>query len=142
MLAILYPNTALDSDEYRQTMHYLEALPGISIKVQEIQGATQRLTEVYLLGDTKSLDIDEIEALPAVERAIRISDDYRILGRHKDSHRQSCFTYNGVEFSQTNLNVFAGLCAVDVPKHVEMMMQALEDNNEVCTRMGAYKPRT
>ncbi len=142
MLAILYPDTPLDSDAYRQTMHHLEDLPGISVQVHEIQGASQRLTEIYLLGNTKSLEIDEIEALPAVERAIRISDEYRILGRHKDSHRQSGFTYNGVEFSQTNLNIFAGLCAVDIPEHVEMMMQALEDNHQVCTRMGAYKPRT
>lgn len=142
MLAILHPNTGLDSEAYRQTMHYLENLPNVSVRVHEVQGASQRLTEIYLLGDTKGLNKEEIEALPAVERAIRISDDYRILGRHKDDRRQSGFTYNGVEFSQSNLNVFAGLCAVDVPEHVEMMMKALEDNGEVCTRMGAYKPRT
>jgi len=34
------------------------------------------------------------------------------------------------------------LCAVDSPKHVELMMKALRDNGQVCTRMGAYKPRT
>ena len=113
MLAILHPNTALDSEEYRQTMHYLENLPNVSVRVHEVQGATQRLTEIYLLGDTKPLNKEEIEALPAVERAIRISDDYRILGRHRDDRRQSGFTYNGVEFSQSNLNIFAGLCAVD-----------------------------
>ena len=53
MLAILHPNTALDSEEYRQTMHYLENLPNVSVRVHEVQGATQRLTEIYLLGDTK-----------------------------------------------------------------------------------------
>ena len=64
MLAILHPNTALDSEAYRQTMEYLENLPGVSIRVHEIQGASQRLTEIYLLGDTKSLEKAEIEALP------------------------------------------------------------------------------
>ena len=34
-----------------------------------------------------------------------------------------------------------GLCAVDTPKHVEEMCRALRDNGQVCTRMGAYKPR-
>jgi 3-deoxy-7-phosphoheptulonate synthase len=38
--------------------------------------------------------------------------------------------------------VFAGLCAVDNPEHVELMLKALRDNGQVCTRMGAYKPRT
>lgn len=142
MLAILHPDTPLDSDDYRQTMHFLENLPGVSLKLHEVKGVTQRLTEIYLLGDTKSLDKDEIEALPAVERVIRISDDYRILGRHRDDQRQSGFTYNGVEFSQNNLNVFAGLCAVDTQEHVDIMMRTLKEHGQHCTRMGAYKPRT
>ncbi|MDP2155379.1 MAG: 3-deoxy-7-phosphoheptulonate synthase, partial [Sulfuricella sp.] len=57
-------------------------------------------------------------------------------------HRPTHFEYNGVRFGQDNLNVFAGLCAVDTPEHVEMMMKALSDHGQVCTRMGAYKPRT
>jgi 3-deoxy-7-phosphoheptulonate synthase len=142
MLAILHPDTPLDSDAYRQTLNFLEHLPGVSVKVHEVEGAVQRLTELYLLGDTKSLDKDEIEALPAVERVIRISDDYRILGRHRDDQRQSGFSYNGVEFSQNNLNLFAGLCAVDTPEHVDIMMRELSAHGQHCTRMGAYKPRT
>ncbi len=47
-----------------------------------------------------------------------------------------------MEFSQHTLNVFAGLCAVDNPQHVELMLRALQENGQVCTRMGAYKPRT
>ncbi|SFM18540.1 3-deoxy-7-phosphoheptulonate synthase [Marinobacter zhejiangensis] len=142
MLAILHPDTELNSEEYRHTLHFLENLPGVSLRVHEIQGTSQRLTEIYLLGDTKTLDKDEIAALPAVERVIRISDDYRILGRHRDDRRVSGFEYNGVTFNQDNLNVFAGLCAVDVPDHVELILKALEEHGQVCTRMGAYKPRT
>ncbi|MCA9732858.1 3-deoxy-7-phosphoheptulonate synthase, partial [candidate division KSB1 bacterium] len=52
------------------------------------------------------------------------------------------FEYNGVHFSQDNLNVFAGLCAVDLREHTEQMMKALQENGQQCTRMGAYKPRT
>lgn len=142
MLAILHPDTPLGSEAYTHTLEFLNNLPGITIKVHEVEGATQTLTEIYLLGDTKSLDKDEIEALPAVERVIRISDEYRILGRHRDDNLQSGFSYNGVAFNQDNLNIFAGLCAVDTPEHVDMMMKALKEHGEVCTRMGAYKPRT
>lgn len=142
MLAILHPDTPLDSEACRLTLDYLNNLPGIAIKIHEVEGVSQRLTEIYLLGDTKSLDKEDIEALPAVERVIRISDDYRILGRHRDDLRQSGFTYNGVSFNQDNLNVFAGLCAVDTPEHVDIMMKALQEQGQVCTRMGAYKPRT
>ena len=71
-----------------------------------------------------------------------MSEVYRVLGRHKGDSRPNNFTYNGVTFSQDNLNVFAGLCAVDSPESVEAMMKALQENGQVCTRMGAYKPRT
>jgi 3-deoxy-7-phosphoheptulonate synthase len=47
-----------------------------------------------------------------------------------------------VRFGQDTLHVFAGLCAVDTPEHVETMMRALKEHGQVCTRMGAYKPRT
>jgi 3-deoxy-7-phosphoheptulonate synthase len=83
-----------------------------------------------------------MESLPGVERVVRISEEYRILGRHKDDRRPTHFEYNGVRFGQDNLNVFAGLCAVDTPEHVELMMKACRDHGQVCTRMGAYKPRT
>ncbi|WP_166261118.1 3-deoxy-7-phosphoheptulonate synthase [Marinobacter salicampi] len=142
MLAILHPDTPLDSEAYRETLHFLENLPGVTLRVHEIQGAKQKLTEIYLLGETKPLDKDEIAALPAVERVIRISDDYRILGRHHDDLRQNGFSYNGVSFDQNNLNIFAGLCAVDNQEHVDIMMRALSEQGQHCTRMGAYKPRT
>src|SRR5690554_7324715 len=101
MLAILHPNTPLDSEAYRQTMHYLENLSGVTLRVHEIQGVSQRLTEIYLLGDTKPLDKEEIEALPAVERAIPISEDYRILGRHRDDNRQTGLGNNGGNLIQS-----------------------------------------
>lgn len=47
-----------------------------------------------------------------------------------------------ITFDQTSLHVFAGLCAVDTPEHVELMIKALKENGQVCTRAGAYRPRT
>ncbi|MDH3899729.1 MAG: 3-deoxy-7-phosphoheptulonate synthase, partial [Gammaproteobacteria bacterium] len=105
-------------------------------------GAQQTLTEVYLVGDTATLQIEDMESLPCVERVVRVSEEYRILGRHQDDDRPTYFEYNGVRFGQDTLNVFAGLCAVDNPQHVEIMMQALKERGLPCTRMGAYKPRT
>jgi len=124
-------------------MAYLDNLPNISHRIHEVKGTEQTLTEIYLIGDTASIAKENIEAIPGVERVVRVSQPYRILGRHApNDNRSSSFEYNGVTFSQDNLHVFAGLCAVDTPEHVEMMMKALQDNGQVCTRMGAYKPRT
>lgn len=142
MILILIPDTRPDSPEYKQLLAHLVNLPGISSRVHTEVGAEQSLTEVYLIGNTKALSIEEISSLPCVERVVRVSEEYRVLGRHKNDDRPTHFEYNGVRFGQDTLNVFAGLCAVDTLEHVEMMMKALRDNGQVCTRMGAYKPRT
>jgi len=142
MIVILHPNTDTDSKAYRETMTYLENLPAVTLREHHIQGSEQKLTEIYLLGDTHKIEKGQVESLDAVDRVIRISQEYRVLGRHQDEHRSAGFSYNGVEFSQENLNLFAGLCAVDTPEHVEIMMKSLNSFGQVCTRMGAYKPRT
>ena len=142
MIVILKADLTEKMPEYQQVLDYLAHKPNIKTRVHQEIGTLQTLTEIYLIGDTASLDKTEIESLAGVDRVVRISEEYRILGRHKDDSRPTGFEYNGVEFSQDNLNVFAGLCAVDNPTHVEMMLKALRDNGQVCTRMGAYKPRT
>jgi 3-deoxy-7-phosphoheptulonate synthase len=107
-----------------------------------VQGEEQLLTEIYLIGRTAELDADEMTSFTAVERVVRISEEYRVIGRHMHDERDQSFVHNGVRFSQDTLNVFAGLCAVDNPEHVEMMLRALQQHGQICTRMGAYKPRT
>ncbi len=142
MILILTPDTHSDSPEYRQLLVHLASLPGIVTRVHTEAGIEQTLTEVYLIGNTMALPLEDMQSLPCVERVVRISEEYRVLGRHKGDDRPTHFDYNGVRFGQDTLNVFAGLCAVDTPEHVEMMMKVLRDHGQVCTRMGAYKPRT
>ena len=142
MIVILEASIDKSSAEYTKLMDYLANQPDIQVRVHEEKGTQKVLTELYLVGDTKTLNAEEITSFPGVERVVRVSREYRILGRHKDDTRSTHFEYNGVTFSQNNLHIFAGLCAVDNPKHVEMMMKAVSEHGQVCTRMGAYKPRT
>ena len=142
MIIILQAHVHKGSPEFQALNAFLANKPKITTRIHEEVGAMQTVTEIYLIGETAALDKAEIEALPGVERVVRISEEYRVLGRHHDERRATGFDYNGVRFSQDNLNVFAGLCAVDNAEHVEIMMRALRDNGQVCTRMGAYKPRT
>lgn len=142
MILILSENTDPASQPYRELMAHLARLPNIETRVHQVQGAERTLTEVYLVGSTQSLTVEDMQNLPCVERVVKVSEEYRILGRHKDERRPAGFDYNGVRFSQDTLHVFAGLCAVDNPENVEAMMRALKAHKQVCTRMGAYKPRT
>ncbi len=142
MILILHPDTDQSSESYRELMQHLHSIEGVRARVHEIQGTQQRLTEIYLVGDTSSLDLEQMQALPTVDRVVRVSREYRVLGRHHHDHASIEFQYNGIKFSQDNLNIFAGLCAVNSREHVEQMLRALRDNGLKCTRMGAYKPRT
>jgi len=142
MILILQPEVVPESPVFADLAERLDALPGIQWRVHQEKGAQQVLTEIYLIGQTAALEEAEMAVLPGVDRVVRVSESYRILGRHRDDSRPSEFIYNGVQFGQDTLHVLAGLCAVDTPEHVERMMRALRDNGQVCTRMGAYKPRT
>ena len=142
MILILSDHTDPQNPEYLQLMQSLARLPNIKTRIHRIQGTERSVTEVYLLGDTKALAIEDMKSLPCVERVIRVSEEYRVLGRHPGDTRPTHFDYQGLRFGQDTLNVFAGLCAVDSREHVETMMRALKDNRQQCTRMGAYKPRT
>lgn len=142
MIIILQPDTKKDEADYRELMDYLSAIPDIRINTHDEFGAQQVLTELYLIGETAALDQEMIESFKVVDRVVRVSREYRILGRHKDDLRTNQFEYNGVVFGQHNLNVMAGLCAVDNREHVELMFRALNEKGQECSRMGAYKPRT
>jgi 3-deoxy-7-phosphoheptulonate synthase len=143
MILILEPNTQAGSPDYRALTSQLERLPNIQYRVHREVGAEVTLTEIYLIGSTAALTVEQMQVLPCVQKVVRVSEPYRVLGRHKQGDdRPSSFEYNGVRFGQDSLNVFAGLCAVDSPESVEAMMKALHEHGQVCTRMGAYKPRT
>ena len=143
MILVLEPNTQPGGADYRALASQLERLPNIQFRVHREVGSEVTLTEIYLIGNTAALTVEQMQVLPCVQKVVRVSEAYRVLGRHKQGDdRPSSFEYNGVRFGQDSLNVFAGLCAVDSRESVEMMMKALKDHGQPCTRMGAYKPRT
>src|SRR5947209_1746687 len=143
MILILEPRANPEGADYAMLTRHLDGLPGITYRVHREVGSEVTLTEIYLIGSTASLTVEQMQVLPCVQRVVRVSEAYRVLGRHKQGDdRATDFEYNGVSFGQNSLHVFAGLCAVDSRESVEAMMKALQAHGQVCTRMGAYKPRT
>ena len=142
MIIILHPDTSIETPDGKAVFDFLSTRPGITPQVHTVSGASRTLTEIYAVGDTSPLDPQELSSMPAVERVVRVSREYRMIGRHAGDDRARGFTYNGIRFDQNALLLFAGLCAVDNRANVESMMQALKEHQLPCTRMGAYKPRT
>ncbi len=123
-------------------MQQVSQFKELTAKKHVIQGASHSLTEIYLIGPTQTIPTSAFENIGGVQQVIRISVKYRMIGRHTGQTQSAGFQYNGVDFTEKQVHLFAGLCAVDTRQHVEMMMAALQKNEIVTTRMGAYKPRT
>jgi len=142
MLVILNPEVEAESPEYRSVLDELHRFDAIEIKTHIVQGEYRSLVEIYLIGSTAAIPVEQVAQIPGVDRVIRISEPYRVIGRHGDSSRVHGFEHNGIRFDQDSFVPFIGLCAVDTPENVEAVMRTISELGLSCTRMGAYKPRT
>ncbi|MBN1945314.1 MAG: hypothetical protein JW797_06525 [Bradymonadales bacterium] len=115
---------------------------GIELRTYEFVGTTQKVTEIHLIGNTRSVPTEPFEALPGVRHVVRVSVRYRLISRQPGVETAVGFTYNDVHFDESSVHLFAGLCAVDTREHAGEMMRALARNGLHTTRMGVYKPRT
>ncbi|MDP3980875.1 MAG: 3-deoxy-7-phosphoheptulonate synthase [Chlamydiota bacterium] len=131
-----------EKDDIHRVTEYFNQYSEIKTSVHEIRGTERMVAEIYVIGPTSLISSTEIEKIKGVERVVRVSDKYRIIGRHQGQFEAAGFTYNQIKFDQNQCHIFAGLCAVDTKEHVEEMMKALEKNGIQTTRMGVYKPRT
>jgi 3-deoxy-7-phosphoheptulonate synthase len=142
VIIVLKADTALDSPELLRLIETAKGYPGVSTEIQQIQGSTRALTEVYLLGSTGVIPTAPFEEFTCVERVVRITEKYRSIGRHDESLEAVGFEYNGVQINQDSFHLFPGLCAVDSPENLERMFAVLQENGITTSRAGAYKPRT
>ncbi|MDN5380012.1 3-deoxy-7-phosphoheptulonate synthase [Thermodesulfobacterium sp.] len=141
MIIIMEPHVTQESPEFHSLLKYLERFPHLQIKVIENKGVTRTLLEVHLIGEDYMVSQEDIESLPGVEKAIKVTAKYRLIGRH-GVLTDFGFTYKDLNFSQDSFHIFAGLCAVDTYENAEAIFKALKENGVCCARMGAYKPRT
>lgn len=142
MIIVMRSDIGPDSPEVAEIVRAAAAYPDVRVEIRQIQGSTRSLTEVYLIGSTGAVPLERFADSPGVERAIRVREKYRTIGRHENQVEAVGFEYNGLHFSQDTFHLFAGLCAVDNRQNVERMFSALKGFGLQTTRAGAYKPRT
>lgn len=142
MIIMMKDEVSEKSEDVKRVLEMAKTFPGIRTEIRTIQGASRTLIEVYLLGPTGTIPKENFEQIPGVEKAIRIREKYRIIGRHDEKSNDPGFDYQGLKFHQDSFHIFAGLCAVDKRENVESMFRALKEVGIVTTRAGAYKPRT
>lgn len=142
MIIVLKPDASPGPRERAALEAVAARFPDLELRFHRVKGALQDLHEVYVFGPTRQVPTEAFEELPFVQKVIRVSSKYRIIGRHDGQAPEVGFEYQGLTFSQDSFHVFAGLCAVDTPEHVEIVLRSLQRLGVTTTRMGAYKPRT
>ena len=142
MIIVCEPEVTEGSPEVAQVLRAVDAYEGVRARAHTVQGAVRALIEIHVIGNTAGIPTESFEVLPGVQKVIRVSDRYRLIGRHRGQIESTGFAYNGLRFDQSTLHVFAGLCAVDTRENAEAMLRVLAAAGIQTTRMGAYKPRT
>ena len=71
MILILEPNSSPESDGYKFLESQLGRLPGIKYRVHREVGAEVTLTEIYLIGNTGALTVEQMQVLPCVAKVVR-----------------------------------------------------------------------
>jgi 3-deoxy-7-phosphoheptulonate synthase len=142
MIIVMKADLPPESPQLERVVSLAQSYPGITTQIHRIQGSTRSLTEVYLLGPTHAVPSSPFEEFECVEKVVRITQKFRFIGRHDGSLEAVGFEYNGVRISQETFHLFAGLCAVDTPEHLERAFATLREHGLVTTRAGVYKPRT
>jgi len=142
MIIILQPDVAPDGPEVLEILAAAAHYAGVTGKVYSFKGQTHALVEVHLLGETKLVPADAFSDRRGVVRVVRVSERYRVIGRHAGQVDAPGFDYCGEHFGQETFHFFPGLCAVDEPEYVEATFRALAAAGITTARMGAYKPRT
>jgi len=82
MILVLEPNTDPQGTDWRILERQLARLPGIQYRVHREVGSEVTLTAVYLIGNTAALTVEHMQVLPSVAKVVRVSEPYRVLGRH------------------------------------------------------------
>ncbi len=109
-------------------------------KVHAIQGEERVVIGAVGVGDVTAC-LESLQAMPAVENAVRISAPYKFVSREFQPQR-SRIRINGLEIGGADFVVMAGPCSVESEKQIMETAEAIARMGGRILRGGAFKPRT
>src|SRR5580692_6507086 len=120
--------------------HVCRRIEEFGYKVHSIEGEQRVVIGAVGVGDVTQC-LESIEAMPCVERAVRISAPYKFVSRefqpHKTEIKVCGTTIGGSEFV-----VMAGPCSVESEGQILESAELVAKHGAKLLRGGAFKPRT
>ena len=98
-------------------------------------------TIVGIIGDTSTLDTDDLKTIDVVADVKRVSEPFKLANRkfHPDS---SIFNIAGRTVGEGHFSVIAGPCSVETIPQMTETAEAVKKSGASFLRGGAFKPRT
>ena len=93
-------------------------------------------------GDASRIDIEKMEALPGVERVMRVSEPYKKANRKYHPQDSVIEIAPDVKVGGRKLAVFAGPCSVESEAQIVSVAKSVKEMGATALRGGAFKPRT
>ena len=109
-------------------------------KVHSIEGEERVVIGVVGVGDVTAC-LESLEAMPCVEKAVRISAPYKFVSREFRSAKTE-ITVRDVTFGGTDFIVMAGPCSVESERQILETAEMVARSGAKLLRGGAFKPRT
>ena len=117
-----------------------ERVRDFGYKIHTIEGEERVVIGIVGVGDVTAC-LESIEALPGVEKAVRISAPYKFVSR-EFRQEKSRIRVNGHEIGGEDFIVMAGPCSVENEKQIMETAEAVAAAGAHLLRGGAFKPRT
>lgn len=93
-------------------------------------------------GNAAGIDIEKMQALPGVERVMRVSEPYKKANRKYHPDDSVVEIAPGVKVGGRKLAVFAGPCSVESEEQITGIARSVKEDGACALRGGAFKPRT
>ncbi|WP_196607021.1 3-deoxy-7-phosphoheptulonate synthase [Pectinatus frisingensis] len=98
-------------------------------------------TIVGVIGDKKIISGLQMNAFKGVEKAIRITEKYKLVSR-EFRHEDTIVDVGGVKVGGPHLAIMAGPCAVESREQLMEAAECVKKGGANFLRGGAFKPRT
>lgn len=117
-----------------------ERIEDFGYKIHAIEGEERVVIGVVGVGDVTPC-LESVEAMPQVEKAVRISAPYKFVSKEFRPGR-SQIRVNGCEIGGDEFIVMAGPCSVESEKQIMQSAEGVAKAGAKLLRGGAFKPRT
>jgi 3-deoxy-7-phosphoheptulonate synthase len=123
--------------EIDQVRHQVEHF---GYKVHSIEGEERVVIAVVGVGDVTAC-MESVEAMPQVERVMRISAPYKFVSKQFRPGRTQ-IRIHGTVIGGDRFIVIAGPCSVESEKQIMQAAEGVAEAGAQMLRGGAFKPRT